>query len=207
MSVTVKLNFGGVDPFLKAVVDGCNYALDQTTQAALTYIDRAWTRNGMYNPSAPGQPPNINTGNLRNNTVASKAKNMRCAVGTPVKYGLYLENGATITPKNVKFLPVPIGPEGSRFRASHLGSLKGTGLTLIPRKGKPALLVREVGKGSKRTGARIEPLFVLLPSVRIQPRPWLGPAIRNNFDSLNTIFNRQAWKHIKANAKTPGRAA
>lgn len=113
-------------------------------------------------------------------------------VGTYDVRGRILQEGGTIVPKTAGALTVPVHRDAVGKRARDFGNL-----TLISRKkqGKPSLLVRihertrrvAAGAGGtaktdkrgrtyyqKTEADRWDVMFVLLPSVTIRPRPFLG---------------------------------
>lgn len=136
--------------------------------------------------SAPGSPPNSQTGNLRNRIAFATPEEcgtpLKAIYGATIPYAKYLEYGAVITPKNVKALPVPINAQARRMlqRLSGYGSATVTGslrvfdLKYIPGKGgKDARLVEKTPGGKeKKNGA----VFVLKKRVVIKARPFLRPA-------------------------------
>jgi len=99
------------------------------------------------------------------------------AIGVPsnspaARYAAIHEFGGTITPKSAKALAVPISAEAREVASPR----DMTGLTLMPRKGKPPLLVRLIGGGRKKE--RVEVHWVLLPKVEIQATHWLSEGVR-----------------------------
>lgn len=170
----------GVPDFLAAL----NAALPKAVaNAAEVYVSSASTsmqrtggkgvgRGVAYNnPSRPGEPPAVQTGALRRSIVRTNPVNLTAKVGSALSYGKYLEFGANPHGKGKK-LAVPLNNKARRLAAG-VSSLKQLDLDVLPRKGRNTLL----GKSTK--GGGFEPLFVLVDSVTIAPRPWLRPAMRN----------------------------
>ena len=122
-------------------------------------------------PSKPGNYPGADTGNLSRTLYNERTAPMVRRVGTALAYGRYQEHGATILPKRVKFLPVPLNRASSRM-LSRLGgaSLRTKNLKLIHRGGKMFLVTTT--PGGKISKAENAPRFILKKMVRIAPRPW-----------------------------------
>jgi len=82
------------------------------------------------------------------------------------------ERGGVITPRNARALAVPVSPEARKFTSPR----DMPNLTLIPRKGKPALLVEKLSsRGSRQEQWRIH--WVLLASVTIEATHWLSRGV------------------------------
>ena len=84
------------------------------------------------------------------------------------RYARILEEGGDIYPVRARLLAIPVSDEARK----HTSPRDMPNLTLIPRRGKPPLLVQILGaRGSRRAQWRIH--WVLVPHVRIEPRWWL----------------------------------
>jgi len=96
------------------------------------------------------------------------------AVGVPgnapaAAYASIHETGGTIVPRSAKALAVPISEEAKQCTSPR----DMDGLDLIPRKGRPPLLVRQLAaKGRRRSQFQLH--WVLVPSVTIRPTHWLS---------------------------------
>jgi len=87
------------------------------------------------------------------------------------RYAAILERGGVIRPKTARALAVPVSDEARR----HTSPRDMDGLTLIPRQGKPSLLVEKLSsRGGRRAQWRIH--WVLLKSVTMPAFAWLTAA-------------------------------
>ena len=93
-----------------------------------------------------------------------------------------LEHGGDIFPKNAKLLAVPISDEAKR----HTSPRDMEGLDLIPRKGKPPLLVRQLTRRGNLRGFELH--WVLVPRVHIEPRYWLSRGARHATGAMRDMF-------------------
>lgn len=167
-------------------------------------------------PSTPGSfPAQGETGNLHQSITYNLTSDTTSKVGTHLDYGRWLEYGFTATAKGKGALPIPLNKEARRM-LMHAKAAKqslrniGHGLVFIDRKGKPPLLVKTNGKGT-RGGKSWIPMFVLKKSVRIAPRPW----VLRSFEMCKAEINARIIKgteralaaRISARANTGGRAA
>lgn len=111
--------------------------------------------------------------------------------GTNLSYAAIHQHGGTIVPKNAKALAIPLTREAQR--AGSPRDFKRP-LVLLKRQGKPSLLVTTKGKGKN---ARLEPQYILLASVTIPVRPFLGwsPKLTETVQKLTgDWFAREAAK-------------
>ncbi len=97
------------------------------------------------------------------------------AIGIPSNhpahaYGRVQAKGGTIFPKNARALAIPISKEAKR----HSSPREMEDLDLIPRPGRPPLLVRQI-KGGR---ARLEVHWVLVRSVVIPATHWLTRGVK-----------------------------
>ncbi|MHC4406547.1 MAG: hypothetical protein ACYTG0_43535 [Planctomycetota bacterium] len=132
--------------------------------------------------SAPGKFPHADTGTLRDSIfrrVDVSGDVVTGDVGTKLQYGLALELGATIRPKKAKALAVPVSKEAKRHGFGPRSFPKE--LTMVPREGKPPLLVEE--------GKRMFKIhYVLLKVVHLKARPFLRPTLNMEKPKLAKIF-------------------
>ena len=123
-------------------------------------------------PSAPGEPPAKGTGQLARSIqvdLSELKENLRVRVGTNLIYARIQEFGGTIYPVKAKALAIPLGREGRRAARQAAGNLRTLDMVLITMKTGQAFL-------AKPEGGRLNPLFILLPSVILPPRPYVRPA-------------------------------
>lgn len=145
-----------------------------------------------YTSSAPGGPPGVRSGNLRNSIDAMSPEELgtpsRAAYGTNVAYGRHLEFGAYPRAKAGKYLTIPLHgkAESALIRAG--GSVRNIpGLFFIRTMKGQLFLARKYG--GKR--ARVELWFILKKSVRIAARPWaFRPVTVHRERILAAIHNR-----------------
>lgn len=174
---SVNWNAGAAKALL---IKAMNAGLTAAAEVAANQAERSFGSDHGGVPSAPGSPPNSQTGHLRNSIAYCSpdalGTPLRAAYGTNVAYGRHLEFGAVIRPKSVKYLPVPINLPArlmlrrlGGFGVGVVGSLRTQNLMMIRPKGKPAMLVEKTPTGRiKKNGAA----FVLKKSVKIAARPW-----------------------------------
>lgn len=135
-------------------------------------------------PSPPGRPPGVMTGELMGSIAHEEFRKGRVFVsriGSNLPYAKKQEIGGTVT-SGGKMLTVPLTPEARRIRMQHL-SLRSANLAFIKRPGRAPLLVRRHAKMSK-------PLFVLVRSVRLPPRPYLRPGLARSRKGIMAIIRK-----------------
>jgi hypothetical protein len=98
------------------------------------------------------------------------------ALGVPAnapaaRYATQLNIGGIIRPKSGKALAIPISPEAKRYTSPR----DMPNLTLIPRKGKPPLLVEQLSKRGKQSGFTLH--WVLVPFVVTPAFHWFDLAV------------------------------
>ncbi len=84
---------------------------------------------------------------------------------------------------------MPIGQEGKSEDLEVRGSQRSLYLVFIKRKGKHPLLAR-------KTGDTIKPLFVLVKSVTLPPRPYLRPSLAAARERVLDQFRGRLLKGI-----------
>lgn len=195
MTVTLTWNIDDLKRALGPAVDA------GVSEMALVLADAAARSMGRDHggvPSAPGMSPNSQSGHLRNSIVYVTPGRLgtpgRAAVGSNAPYARILEQGGTIFPKSVKYLPVPINKAAKKMLnatsdrgAGGVGpqsSLRRFKLQLIVKDGKAMLLEKTATGKIKKNGAA----FVLKKSVRIKPRPYLVPALTTARADMEKAF-------------------
>jgi phage gpG-like protein len=187
------------DDILRRVVKAANAGVLLAAVKGQEYTITHFTEAGRYESSDPGSPPNVRRGKLRQSIVAvgpdQLGTPLHAAFGTNVKYGAYLEFGATVRPKNGRALPVPINAKAIRMleRLPAGGSLRSVkNLIIKKRPGLAPLLVEMTAGGKKGTNKKEKSngaVFILKSSFTIRPRPWLRPALRNAAPAMVAEFN------------------
>lgn len=187
------------------------------TAAALVMADQA-TRNLSENspPSSPGQFPAHDQSTLRNSIAFASPEALgtpgHAAFGTAIHYGRMLEFGGTIRAKGKK-LKVPIDRERARS-VERTGKAKD--LVLIKRDNKAPILalIKNAGRASRRTstghyagGDQVIPVYVLMQSVTIKPRPWIVRSAHMAKPLATEMFVRVAGEKLKAAGLVKGGAS
>ena len=100
------------------------------------------------------------------------------AVGVPANspaaaHARIQNTGGTILPKNAKALAIPISAEAKKYTSPRAMQ----GLDLIPRPGKPSLLVRQLTKRGALKGFELH--WVLVSSVTLPGTRWLDRGAEN----------------------------
>lgn len=193
--------FGAFDAALrKATDDGLAAAALVGADAAVSVLGR--NHGGVH--SEPGEPPNSQTGTLSRSIHYVHPRNLApgvAAFGTNVEYGRHLEFGATVRPKNVKALPVPLTREAARLQR-RVTSIRQLGLKFAYRPStKPncaGILGTESGKGKV-----FKPMFALMRVVHIWPRPWLKRSMLASRSASQATFNRVVTQQMRAHLGGP----
>jgi len=137
----------------------------------------------------PGTPPHVDTGRLRQSIFWAETAPDTRIIGTPVKYGLYLELGADIRPKKGRYLAIPWSAAAKRHSRAG-GSARdfkvgGKKLRKVGRSKNTFLLVEDVG--GKR--ARSDIHYIITTHAKILPRPFLRPSLDEMRPRIQEIFN------------------
>lgn len=179
------------DRYQRLVVHALNRGVGAAASRLASGMRSIMSTGAPRTSSAPGTPPNVQRGQLRNSMQSTPGRGLRAFAGTNVKYGRILDRGGTIYPKNARMLAVPLGPEGRR--ASELVGNNGIrSLNLVPAKNRSGtIFLKRPGKGG-------EFLFKLQKSVHIRERPWAMPAVRASSRAMVATFARVARQTIRA---------
>ncbi|HUT58051.1 MAG TPA: hypothetical protein VNA25_09410 [Phycisphaerae bacterium] len=109
------------------------------------------------------------------------------------RYARILEQGGDIYPVRARLLAIPISDEARK----HTSPRDMGNLTLIPRRGKPPLLVEILGaRGSRRAQWRLH--WVLVPHVRIEPRRWLTKGARRAAGDMAAAYQDVTDRYARA---------
>lgn len=196
---TAQFDSSGVNPFLERIRAGARAGLVQCGLALNRQMQR--TLSGP-SPSAPGSPPGTSDGGLRRSIQTVEVSPLHVRVGSNLFYGLVQETGnwgRPIVPREKKFLLIPLSREARRmYRAVNFNG-RAMNLKLIPRKGKPTLLVKDVGRHGGRGWAQ-KPLFILKKSVRLPKRPWAVPALMLAKPQMSRVFAQTAARVARGGA-------
>jgi hypothetical protein len=126
------------------------------------------------------------------------------AIGVPqeaasFRYAKFLDDGGStggrIYPKTARNLAIPVSEQAKKMTSP----LDMPNLTLIPRRGRPPLLVEMLSsKGGRREQWRIH--WVLLASVYIQPRHWLSKGVQAASAMIGQAFERKFYQVMRTGA-------
>ncbi len=181
------------DKFLKRVDSQIDKALKLS---AIEVRDQVVVNISQPRPKGPpGGFPHVGfTATLRKGIFVGQiedsggVKRIKIGVAARIPYGLIQEYGGVIHAKRKKALTVPISEDAQKWLARG-GTARTfpTPLELIPRPGKPTLLVeRRDGKGQRNK--RIVIHFLLAKSVRLPARPFLRPSTSQKMARIEQIF-------------------
>jgi len=127
-------------------------------------------------PSKPGGFPGADTGTLSRSIFNEGVTPFQRRIGTRTPQGRWMELGATVRPKRVKALPVPLNYKAKRMLRT-LGVANGSRVSLrtrnliVVKMGKTTILTERTA-GGKASKAKDAARFVLRKKVVILPRPW-----------------------------------
>jgi hypothetical protein len=196
--MTVTMTWRGED-WAKAALPALN---DGLTAAAAVCANQAVVNLSQNKPpSQPGDFPGHDQSNLRNSIAYASpdalGTPLKSAFGTAVFYGRVLEFGKVITPRNKQYLKVPL----DRALARHVvrNNLEDKLVLIRPKDGGPALLCLPVHKGEP-----LKPVYKLVKSVQIKPRPWIVRSAMMARDAAQRRFIAVAKQRLKAAALVEG---
>ena len=98
------------------------------------------------------------------------------------RYARILNDGGVIVPKTAKALAVPISDEAKKYESPR----DMDGLEMIPRKGRPPLLVRKLTRRGNFTGMQVH--WILLASVTIPAFGWFDKGVDNALPKMLDEF-------------------
>jgi len=209
-----QVTFDKLPQFTALVLEACNKGLTRAAGALSEKMKEGMSKGAPRTASAPGSPPNVQRGGLRNSIHGTQGVDLKAAAGSGIGYALTQERGGVITAKNTKMLPIPVNAAAQRLlekfgsATTYYNGVSGTSwsrspglrysgvqLHVIPRKGKPPLLV---GNQGGRRSIAIQrgagalngvPVFVLKRSIKLPARPWALPALNKNKAHILNQFN------------------
>lgn len=152
-------------------------------------------RLSLKNRSIPGQFPHSNEGRLKQSIFKAKEDNNNWIVGVPagagVKYGLYLEEGHTFTPRKRKYMAIPWSPEAERHTKNG-GTLTNfpKKLVKIQRHGRRSILMVEIAdkRGRQRRKQPWIIHFILTLTATLKPRPFLKPTMAQEAEHIKQVL-------------------
>lgn len=112
------------------------------------------------------------TGRLQQSLAAApRVTRDTVSIGSNVRYARIHQEGGTIRPRNAKMLAIPLTREAGRARsAREWWAAHESRRPFIARSRSGKVFIWQ----ERDDGKRREPVFLLLPSARIDPRPYLG---------------------------------
>ena len=158
------------------------------------------------NPSAPGEPPARQSGNLAKSfqmvESAPGPNHYRCTLGTNVTYARIQEFGGRIVPIKAKYLAIPIGVDGKWAARDSGGNLRNLQLRVqVTTHG--LYLVKDLNKGQKAAkgskaakGAQTVFLFKLVKQVVLPARPYLRPSWAESKQAMNDTIQRSIYNAV-----------
>lgn len=184
------------NPQINATIrQAANRGASRAAQVCASLVRRNLGRGAYGTPSAPGTPPNVQTGLMRNSINVQKVSDGFYRTISSARYSRIQEFGGVVKPIRAKALPVPLNFAAKVVLQRSGGNLRAAlpDAKVITRKGKPPLLVGRAKistqkgyKGTKRNIDTSRPIFVLKKSVKMPKRPFFGPVLRNNRAELLT---------------------
>ena len=160
----------------------------RAAQLAASRVRNNLGRGARGTASAPGSPPNVQTGLLRNSIVVRKAGPAFYRMVSSAAYSRIHEFGGMIHPgPGKRALPVPINYAAKvLLQRVGPGGLKSAGvrMRMVKRPGKPPLLVgydkyrtQKGYKGKRKVFVDERPVFLLAANVFMPKRPFVRPMI------------------------------
>jgi hypothetical protein len=139
-----------------------------------------------------GEPPHVGISAKLSNSIFWQFKDEDTAeIGTPLKYGKWLEQGVpSITPKHGSRLTIPISDKAQKFMAQPGASVRNFPVQMKPiisEKTGAILLVED--KHQTGRGARSEIHFILVTHSHIPPHPFLRPGLEESRGEIQAIFS------------------
>ena len=95
-NVKIELDISGIERLLRQIPGRAEDVLD-TAAARIEFRAKAGMKGGgtPHTPSAPGEPPHVDTGALKSSIRWWKPQQLTRHIGDGVEYGIYLEFGTS----------------------------------------------------------------------------------------------------------------
>jgi len=173
-------------------------------------------RGGRFSSSPAGTPPHRQRGGLLGSIVPARMGKLKHAAGSNFSgksnYGLFQEKGATIRAKSGKYIAVPVNPAAKKLRESHANLRTSgvkmrffnapNGLFMVGTSNVAATIYQRGANGRKRSvSVGGEPVFKLVRSVRLKPRPWCAPTFRKHKRAVFAEFRTHAAQRFASSVK------
>jgi hypothetical protein len=199
------------NPQINATIrKAANRGAQRAAQTCASLIRRGLGRGAYGTPSAPGTPPNTQTGLLRNSINVAKVSDGFYRTISAARYSRIQEFGhPNVRPVKAKAIPVPLNHAAKVILQRSGGNLRAAmpNARVVNRKGKPPLLVgrekfssQKGYKGGKKVIDRSRPAFLLVKQVRIPARPFFGPVLNRNRTELAAAARQGVAEVMKGGA-------
>lgn len=168
MKITTDNN--GSAEFFRALEEGAARATERAATVYVGEMKGRFNTLGRFVRSPPGQPPNVQTGDLRRSVGFNRYAPMRAHVGTASVVGKWMEKGIV---SRGKMMTVPLNREAEKLRLYNRSLKSVAGLFVVSLK-SDLFLCRSRGH---RGAGGLEFLFRLTRV--ILPRPWVRPVMND----------------------------
>jgi hypothetical protein len=170
------------DEFLRLLPKAVDEGLTAAAERLHAQTTRIFGRQHGGRPSAPGMPPNSQTGTLRGRMSYTPGRNGLATVYSPLAYARFLERGGVITPKRAKMLAFPISAKGRSLIRSHGTPARAIDAAKRAARGRKRVAMVPTRSGGFVVGysdgkGKLDPLFMLTRRSVVAARPWAKPSI------------------------------
>lgn len=152
-------------------------------------ISSSMASNSKGRSSAPGTPPNRQTGNLSRSIQPHLVATGVVRVGANERYARIHEMGGVIRPKRAKYLWIPVNAKPSETPSAVISHKKD--YAFIPRRSGGFFVVKKSKSGRKLKAGMI---YVLSLGVYLAKRPYMAPGLAKAAPDLPRIFSQAARK-------------
>ena len=183
-----SLRLEGTDR-LRAALDPAKF--QKTMVSALTKSAAKVQKHAVQNLKDGSSVARVRGGLMQSVASIVDASRLIARVGTNLVYGPVHEYGATIRPKRGKFLvfPMPVNEARQNVRGTRLA--KGWQKTMKWRRRA------SLGKGMGGVTISGDVVMVFAKKVTIPPRPWLGPALRDESAHIIETFRETLERSLR----------
>lgn len=152
-------------------------------------ISSSMASRGRGKSSAPGSPPNRQTGNLSRSIQPHLVAPGVVRVGANERYARIHELGGVIRPKRAKYLWIPVNAKPSETPSKVISNKKD--YTFIPRRSGGFFVVKKSKSGRKLKAGMI---YVLSLGTWLPKRPYMAPGLAKASPQLPEVFAAAARK-------------
>lgn len=205
MGVGIKIKSKGARESIAKLVDGFPQTMTKAVIKAALHVESE-TKKEIYETFPDGR-----TGALARSFhpvfIGREGNTVSAVVRSELVYARIQDEGGTIKPKG-RFLAVPL--PNVRLPVGKWPRDFNPPLTLIPRKGKPSLLVKITGLRKNfigpQMGKKWTPLFVLVRSVTLRGRGYVNRAALRSEPGVEAILGGFVDEAIKSSEGGSGGA-